>query len=317
MRCAPLVLLSALLATAPAGAQVVLTPTVIATAGGTLAGGGVRLDQTIGEPLYTSVSAAHMRLDQGFQQSEPLRLRVDLRAFLEGPYRSGTGRMIDSLRTAGYLPMTEPYTALGFTQVGGGGEHTTSSVLAVAGDDAVVDWIVLELRDAADSTLVVATRCALLQRDGDVMDVDGSAAVAFAAPPGPYHLCVKHRNHLAVLTLNPITLGGTAIAVDLTDGSTATFGTEAQKAIGAVRLLWAGDVNGDGVVKYTGTHNDRDLILSAIGGVVPTNTAPGYAVSDVDLDGRSKYTGAGNDREPILQNIGGVVPTNTRAAQLP
>ena len=29
------------------------------------------------------------------------------------------------------------------------------------------------------------------------------------------------------------------------------------------------------------------------------------------MDGPVKYTGAGNDRDPILTNIGGVVPTNT------
>jgi hypothetical protein len=30
-----------------------------------------------------------------------------------------------------------------------------------------------------------------------------------------------------------------------------------------------------------------------------------------------KYTGSANDRDLILQNIGGVVPTNTRVQQLP
>jgi len=35
------------------------------------------------------------------------------------------------------------------------------------------------------------------------------------------------------------------------------------------------------------------------------------------MDGLVKYTGAGNDRDPILTNIGGVVPTNTRPQQLP
>ncbi len=39
--------------------------------------------------------------------------------------------------------------------------------------------------------------------------------------------------------------------------------------------------------------------------------------SDVNMDGRAKYTGTGNDRDVILGNIGGVVPTNTRVEQLP
>jgi hypothetical protein len=107
------------------------------------------------------------------------------------------------------------------------------------------------------------------------------------------------------------------VAIDLADGSTPTYGTDAQKIVGAVRMLWAGDVTTNGVIKYTGTANDRDPILSAIGGVVPTNTVSGYRREDVNLDGTTKYTGGSNDRDIILQNIGGVVPTNVRPAQLP
>jgi hypothetical protein len=35
------------------------------------------------------------------------------------------------------------------------------------------------------------------------------------------------------------------------------------------------------------------------------------------MDGLVKYSGVGNDRDPILSNIGGTVPTNTRLEQLP
>ncbi len=79
----------------------------------------------------------------------------------------------------------------------------------------------------------------------------------------------------------------------------------------------AGDGTGDNVVMYTGTGNDRDLVLSRIGGSVPTLTAIGYYREDVNMDGVVKYTGSANDRDPILVNVGGTVPTATRAAQLP
>jgi hypothetical protein len=68
---------------------------------------------------------------------------------------------------------------------------------------------------------------------------------------------------------------------------------------------------------YTGQANDRDPILGAIGGTVPTNTVTGYVPHDVNLDGVVRYTGATNDRDLILQVVGGVVPTNTRSQQLP
>lgn len=292
-------------------------PRVISTCGGSSTAGGIQLDQTIGEPVTTTVEAQGIRLTQGFQQQDPVRLRLNMRAFLQGPFVIATGSMHDSLRSAGYLPMNEPYTALGYAQSGGGGGTTSPAVLALAGANAVVDWMLLELRDPNDSTLVVATRCALLQRDGDLVEVDGTSPVAFGAPKGDYYVVARHYNHFGVMTQAPVTLGTTALALDLTNGSTPTHGVEAQKIVGAVRLLWAGDVNGDDVIKYTGAGNDRDLVLSAIGGVVPTHTTTGYERTDVNLDGTTKYTGANNDRDVILQNIGGAVPTNTRQAQLP
>ena len=73
----------------------------------------------------------------------------------------------------------------------------------------------------------------------------------------------------------------------------------------------------DADLKYTGASNDRDPILVAVGGSVPTATTYGYRMEDVNMDGVTKYTGAGNDRDPILVNVGGSVPTSVRAEQLP
>ena len=109
----------------------------------------------------------------------------------------------------------------------------------------------------------------------------------------------------------------TPTVLDLTNGSVATYGTNAQKTSGAVRLLWAGNVVPDGSLKYAGASNDRDPILVRIGGTVPTATANGYYPEDVTLDGVVKYAGASNDRDPILVNVGGTVPTATRVQQLP
>lgn len=294
-----------------------LSPTVISTAGGSYTADGYQLDQTLGEPVNAVHDAVGVRLNQGFQQAEPVRLRLNMRAFLQGPWDSGSGWMSDALRSAGYLPMTEPYSALGFQQQGSGGERTSATVLATSGPDAVVDWVFLELRAPLNNTLVIATRNALVQRDGDIVDIDGESAVAFAAPAGPYFLCVKHRNHLAVLTAMTVPLSPVAVPVDLTDGSTSTFGTGAQRTVGAVRLSWSGDVTGDGLLKYTGSGNDRDPVLVNVGGTTPNNTMNGYHRSDVNLDGIVKYTGSGNDRDPILINVGGTTPNSVRAAQLP
>ncbi|MGV3637201.1 MAG: hypothetical protein ACO1NQ_06090, partial [Flavobacteriales bacterium] len=106
--------------------------------------------------------------------------------------------------------------------------------------------------------------------------------------------------------------------VDFTLASELCHGTDARAALAnGERALWSGNTVADGLLMYTGGGNDRDPILQAIGGAIPTNTVSGYSPRDVNLDGVIMYTGSNNDRDPILQNIGGVVPTTTRTQQLP
>ncbi|MEL6844001.1 MAG: hypothetical protein AAFP02_12395, partial [Bacteroidota bacterium] len=121
-------------------------------------------------------------------------LKLSLKAFLQGSYAGGT--MGDNLRANSYLPLTEPYTALGYTQVNGGGESITADVLTTTGNDAIVDWVFLELRDKNDSSVVLRTTSALIQRDGDIVGLDGISAVNFSdMPEDDYFLTLKHRNH--------------------------------------------------------------------------------------------------------------------------
>lgn len=243
-------------------------------------------------------------------------VRVSVKAWLDGAYDSGSALMRDDLRTSSLIPLTEPYTALGFDQVAGGGDESiAASVLTTAGNNAIVDWVLVELRDPANASQIVATRSALIQRDGDVVDRDGTSPVAFERVAGNFFVALRHRNHLGVMRSAPIALSSTTTTIDFR--SNTTYGTAARKAAFGTQLLWAGNTLPDGTLKYTGSGNDRDPVLTRIGGTIPTNTVTGYWLEDVNLDGVAKYTGTNNDRDPILVNIGGVIPTNTRVEQVP
>lgn len=294
-----------------------ISPSVIGSAGGSGTVGAVSVDWTVGEVATATLANGPNILTQGFHQADPVKIKLNMRAFLQGPYNSSTGAMNDGLRSNGLLPVNEPYTALGYSFVGGGGESTSQAILDFPGSNAIIDWVLLELRDGNDNTSVLHSRSALLQADGDIVAMDGFSPVDIPLGPDDYYIAVLHRNHLSVVSLSPIALSRTATTVDLTNGSTPTYGSNAQQVLAGTYLLWAGDVNADGTIKYTGSSNDRDPILSAIGGTVPTNTVAGYRAEDVNMDGSTKYSGAGNDRDIILQNIGGVVPTNTRVEQVP
>jgi subtilisin-like proprotein convertase family protein len=239
------------------------------------------------------------------------------KVFLEGPFDAATVLMHDSLRRQAVLPLSEPYTGLGFALVGGGGESTSVGTLATTGNNAIVDWVLVELRNATTPTTVVRSQCALVQRDGDVVGTNGTSALNFPVAPGNYHVAIRHRNHLGVMTAAALALSGTSTTVDFTVPTTSTFGTQAQTTAASRNLLWRGNVAQNNNLQYVGAGNDRDPILVRVGSTSPNNVANGYFVEDVNMDGAVRYVGAGNDRDPILVNVGSTTPNNIRLEQLP
>ncbi|MBP6574185.1 MAG: hypothetical protein KA230_07040 [Flavobacteriales bacterium] len=244
---------------------------------------------------------------------------VNLKVYLQGALDTINGGMTSALATASLLPTTEPYTGLGFAQVGSGGEQATPAILHATGLNAVTDWVMLELRDKNNPAQVLATRNALLRKTGHVVDVDGISPVLFSMPPNDYYIAVRHRNHMGIMSDTTQALHAISPLLDLTQFASGIHGIASEAAVNVSGnwCLWAGDVTHNGEIKYIGTGNDRDPILVEVGGVLPTNTVMSYSTADVNLDGTVKYVGTGNDRDPILVNIGGNLPTAVRSEQLP
>ncbi len=265
------------------------------------------------DPANTTVA-----LD-GFDPNGVPQVKVRARAMLEGPFNTGNSMMNATLRANGLVPLNEPYSGSGYVHInGGGGENTTNAVLSVTGTSAIVDWVVVELRNKNNSSQVLATRSALIQRDGDIVDVDGISDVAFDVAPDNYFIAVHHRNHLGIMTFAAIPLASTAALLDLSAGTVPLFGgSTSTKPLAGKFVMYAGDINGNGTISYVGQDNDRDLILVRVGGSIPTSTISGYYPEDVNMDGLVRYTGSTNDRDSILINIGGSVPTNIRTGTLP
>ncbi len=234
------------------------------------------------------------------------RARLRARIFLGGAYDSSTGLMRDDLRQQSLVPMGQPYAGPGFVAVNGVGQtNAPMSLLAHSGDDAVVDWTWLELLDAADGSTVVATRVGLLHRNGWVTAPDGHADIDFLVGAGNYYVRARHRNHLSAMSAQPVTLGASLSTLDFTDAATATFGSSAQMEADGMRMLWPGDANSNGAVKYVGAGNDRDAVLLAIGATNVIDSVIGYLSEDTNCDGVVRYVGAANDRDVILQALEG------------
>lgn len=210
-------------------------------------------------------------------------LKLTAKAFLQGAYAGGL--MSDNLRSAGLLPLTEPYTALGYTHVGGGGEATTSTVLNVSGNDGIMDWVFLELRDKNDSSVVIRTQSALLQRDGDIVGMDGVSGLRFAGlPQDEYYLTLKHRNHLGVRLPNALTVALIETSHDFTSGLSQAWDNPAittNDAMidlgGGVYGLFRGDANSNDVI------NIVDFLLAKNNST--PNQSSVYTPGDFNLDG--------------------------------
>lgn len=266
------------------------------------------------DPANTTVA-----MDGYDPNGSPAMVEVRLKAMLQGPFVPASVMMSTALNDADLVPLIEPYSALGYVHHGdGGGESTSQVVLDVTGPERVVDWVVVELRDKNDPSIILATRSGLIRRNGTVVDVDGVSDVTFMGlPADQYFIALRHRNHLGIMTATARSLSDIGSMTDLTDGTVPIHGDgDATTLIGTSRCLWAGDADNNGVLRYTGPMNDRDPLLVRIGGTLPTEVYIGSAQEDLNMDGAVKYTGAANDRDLLLSNIG-TTPTGTRTDQLP
>ena len=243
-----------------------------------------------------------------------------LRAGLQGAMAS-SGYMSDALRVAAVVPLAEPYSASGYTYVGTpSGATTSSAVLATTGSAAPVDWVVVELRSPTSPYTVLASQPALITRGGDVVRPDGTSYLHFGSvAPGSARIAIRHRNHLSAMTgARSLTTAITFVDLYSSSVSGSMFGTNALVSSNGRSCLWAGDATGNGQLKYTGSGNDRDPILIAVGSTTPNATVINvYDRRDTNLDGVIKYTGSANDRDIILTNVGSTTPNNTRGQQLP
>jgi hypothetical protein len=238
------------------------------------------------------------------QTGVTLRPKVYLQGALHGLQPAAT-LMRDDLRAQSLLPLLEPYTSLpNFQHKGGGGGETIAdpAILQVTGANAIVDWVVVELRSSATSlNALIATRSALLQRDGDVVATDGVSPVAFPNAPGEYHIAIRHRNHLSILTQNKLALAQTPVIIDFTKPN-SDFCNYGQTVIGGKAAMWGGDSNRDGKTIYQGPLNDRAVVLlkstltSAANVELAANfIGKGYSVYDLNMDGKIIFQGPGNE----------------------
>lgn len=242
---------------------------------------------------------------------------VSARVFLQGPLQnpatSSVMMMDDHLFSLASMPELEPFTLLNSIQHygDGGGEVISLDALSNTGPDGIIDWIMVELRDPNQPEIILSTRSALLQRDGDIVDLDGVSPVQFAQMiSGDYYVSICHRNHLGVMTAEPVNINANTSLIDFTSTQTATWGTHAQvELVQGAMALWAGDTNKDRQIVYQGNNNDLntcffEVLFDPGNTLTATNyVSNGYQIGDINMDNRTIYQGPQNEANIVFFNI--------------
>ncbi|MBS1742182.1 MAG: hypothetical protein JST81_04040 [Bacteroidetes bacterium] len=272
---------------------------------------------------------------------------VSPKVFLQGAYNTSTLRMNDRLRNSGaynpgtlpasnLIPTSDPYRAAPYNYT-----HTNNAVAENVisasfanpfidqqnADNNIVDWVYLELRSATTpGNTILQTRSALLQRDGDIVDIDGVSPVYFknVTVGGSYTLAIRHRNHLAIST-NPANytkvLGMTSSSVDMsTLGAANLMGAANTNYFndGALNMMYAGNANGNSNIRWAAPSSDKDFILSSIlGNSSSTVLSNVYSQGDVDLNRGVRWAAPNSDKDFILSRPLGNNAANVKSQVLP
>ncbi|MCA0381325.1 MAG: hypothetical protein LCH58_04130 [Bacteroidetes bacterium] len=276
---------------------------------------------------------------------------VSPKAFLQGAFDVNTGLMRDRYRNStgtyspgtlpasNILPTSDPYRnaslSTAFVHVANSVPETLTSS-AVLNDQAnsqnnIVDWVFVELRSISSPTVapVVQTRSALIQVDGDIVDIDGLSPVYFKnIDAGNYAISLRHRNHLGLST-NPAIPVALSLANTNNDLSTAAAGSLFGSAsnnysvTSGKNLLLAGNAFLNTSSNYLGLNTDRAQVLTLMGnaGGSPTPSrilSTGadyftYGLGDLNMNRTVDYLGLTPDRSFLLSTVLGGVPSPSPA----
>lgn len=271
-------------------------------------------------------------------QSKNLKIRLYLEgALINSPaVFSSDGRrlMRDDLRRSpvngkNYIPLSDPYqTIINGVDLSLANQHVgmgstpelctisdSSAVLGLAGANAIVDWVFVEVRSSSNMKNVIATRSGLLQRDGDVVDMDGISDLNFSdLNADQFYVAVRHRNHLGVMS--QLVTGESLIDFTNKQTNVYDFGNSnpmfdfTGKALCGrhfdVNALWAGDYNADCVVKCDRPANDLNILMSenlTYANQDDNESALGYLQGDFDMNSYISFEYKYSDIEFLMDQI--------------
>lgn len=173
-----------------------------------------------------------------------------VKVFLEGPYQPATSSMTTTLNQRGLLPGQTPISSSATPTpaghpYGGSPWFYEGSESVMNYDPRVVDWVLVSFRAASTSNQsTICKKAALLMNDGFVQLLD---TLPNFSEGSSYYIVIEHRNHLGVMSHDPVVVKDGILAYDFTAQDSyvntqpvLSFG---QKKIGTIFAMGTSDGN--------------------------------------------------------------------------
>ncbi|MBN3034817.1 MAG: hypothetical protein JW861_04470 [Bacteroidales bacterium] len=227
-------------------------------------------------PMQTTVYTLTVRDSYGVSVTDETTVTVipasnditlNLKAYLEGPYIGPYMRT--NLNMQGMLPLSQPYNNSPWLYNG------TEAVASIPDPD-IVDWILVELRDAPSASLatpasIIARTAAFLHKDGTITGTDGTShPVVNAGINHSLFAVLWHRNHLGIMSANALTSAGGIYSYDFSTGPGQVYGGTLGYSYldSGVWGLVGGDGDASGEIN-NGDKNDVWVVQSGLSGYYP------------------------------------------------
>jgi uncharacterized repeat protein (TIGR01451 family) len=254
-------------------------------------------NEDVAEDDYNEVEVTHFVALPAVQAEVPDMKEVSLNTalYLEGAFNSFTGELNTTLNKLGYLPgqkaasffaastpAGQPYSSAPWNYNGSEGMiYNSEADFSIPYPEDVVDWILVDIRSGKTSETSVTTRAALILKDGTVSMPEDAAQLILDANK-TYYLVVQHRNHLPIMSPDPLSIEEDKLSFDFrkNESYTGLLGS-GQKDVNGLYCVFAanGDQFKEAISEFDINIRDMDMWFESNG----LNSA--YMNADFDMNG--------------------------------
>jgi hypothetical protein len=218
-------------------------------------------------------------------------LDVNIKVFLEGPF-NGTD-MDNTLNNSDLIPLSQPYNVAPWNYTG------SENVGSIANPE-IIDWLLIELRNTtgsattATSDKVIYQEAFFVLNDGTIMNTTGNIDLEIPVSfDDNVYMVVHHRNHLKIMTANPLSQSSGLYNIDLSNDENNVIGqANGYKLIGlGVWGMASGDADANGTIELS----DINVEWSSDAG------NSGFHHTDFSMDGQVNNH---DKNEKLINNLG-------------